>query len=178
MPDCPQLAFAVEKGDVEAPNAHMVEALRKAKWPPQRQATECERGPDWSPRKILHKPNPNALKGTGTCKPEGELAVLKSAARGNLEGKTPHNEGEPSWEDLQTHRDLISSSVLIAFRSDGLALSGCRRWQSCVQRPTPRGRLGWPLGSSGAGPSPLLSKLSRFPTCLCLVCLMYIDSIW
>ena len=65
---------------------------------PPGQATEREHGPDWLLQSILCKPNMNALKGTGTCKPEGELAVLKSAARGNLEGKTPHNEGEPSWE--------------------------------------------------------------------------------
>jgi hypothetical protein len=82
MPDCPQLAFAVEKGDVEAPNARTVEAQRKAKWPPQKQATERERRPDWSPRRIVRKPNPNALKGTGTCKPESEFGRLEERRSG------------------------------------------------------------------------------------------------
>ena len=38
--------IAVEMGDAEAPNLRTVEAKRKAKWPPQGQATEQRRGPD------------------------------------------------------------------------------------------------------------------------------------
>jgi hypothetical protein len=74
----------------------MVEAQHKAKWPPPGQATEREHEPDWSPQSILHKPNMNTLKGTGTCKPEPEdkLAVLKSATPGNLEVKMSYTEGE------------------------------------------------------------------------------------
>src|SRR5712672_2213741 len=96
MLDCPQLALTGEEGDIEAPNARMVEAQHKAKWPPPGQATKRECRPDWSPRSILRKPNTNALKGTGTCKPEpeDELAVLKSTAPGNLEVKTSYTEGE------------------------------------------------------------------------------------
>jgi hypothetical protein len=46
MLGCPQLTFAVEMGNVEAPNPRMVEAKRKAKWPPREQATEHKRGRD------------------------------------------------------------------------------------------------------------------------------------
>ncbi len=51
---------------------------------------------------MLRKRDPNALKGTGSCKPaEGELDnVLKSAAAEDLEGKMWHIEGEPSWKGL------------------------------------------------------------------------------
>jgi hypothetical protein len=38
--DCSQLEFAVEMGDIEAPNPRMVEAKRKAEWPRE----------DWQPR--------------------------------------------------------------------------------------------------------------------------------
>jgi hypothetical protein len=99
MLGCPQLAFA-EMGDVEAPNPRTVEAKRKAKWPPRRQATEHKRGPDWLPREVPYERDPNHLKSTGTCKPEGELAILKSAAPGHLEVKTWYIEGEPSLEGL------------------------------------------------------------------------------
>jgi hypothetical protein len=44
--------------------------------------------------------HPNVLKSTGTCKPEGELAILKSAAPGHLKVRTRYIEGEPSWEGL------------------------------------------------------------------------------
>jgi hypothetical protein len=37
---------------------------------------------------------------TGTCKPEGELAILMSATLGHLEVKTWYIEGEPSREGL------------------------------------------------------------------------------
>jgi hypothetical protein len=83
---CPQLAFVVKMGDVEAPNPFTVEAKRKAKWPLRRgQATKRKRGPDWPPREMLYECDPNILKSTGTCKPDGELAILKSAAPGHLE---------------------------------------------------------------------------------------------
>ena len=51
---------------------------------------------------MLRKRDPNALRGTGSCKPaEGELDnVLKSAAAEDLEGKMWHIEGEPSWKGL------------------------------------------------------------------------------
>ena len=73
--------FAVETGDIEALNLCTVEAKRKAKWTPQRQATEDMRRPNWPPC------DPTTLKGTGTCRPEGELAI-KSAASRHLEAKT------------------------------------------------------------------------------------------
>ncbi len=87
MLGCPQLALAVEMGEIEAPNPRTVEAKCKTKWPPRGQTAERERVPDWSPREVLHKCNPNVLKSTGNCKPEGELAALKSAAPWDLEGK-------------------------------------------------------------------------------------------
>jgi hypothetical protein len=62
----------------------MVEAKRKAKWPPRGQATEHKRGPDRLPREVPYDRDPNDLKSTGTFKPEGELAILKSAAPGIL----------------------------------------------------------------------------------------------
>ena len=34
MPSCPQLRFAVEEGDIEAPNPCTVEAMCRTKWPP------------------------------------------------------------------------------------------------------------------------------------------------
>jgi hypothetical protein len=70
--------LAVEMGDVEAPNLRTVEAKRKAKWRPRGQATEQKHGPDWLPREVPYLRDPNNLKSTGTCKPEGELAILKS----------------------------------------------------------------------------------------------------
>ena len=91
---CPQPVFAVEVGDIEAPNPDMIEAQCKAKWPPQVLATECKCGPDWSPQEVLHKHNPNVLKGTGTCQPMVEPAILKSATAGHPEMETPHREGE------------------------------------------------------------------------------------
>ena len=100
MLDCPQPVSAIEKGNIEAPNSSMVEAKRKAKWPPRRLATEPECGPDWPPRASPHGRNPKAPKGTGTCKPEDELATLKCAAPGYLEGKTSYSEGEPLWKGL------------------------------------------------------------------------------
>jgi hypothetical protein len=83
MLGCPQLVFAVEMGDIEAPNPRTVEAKRKAKWPPRGQATEHKHGPDQPPREVLYR---CVLKNTGTCKPGGELAILKRAAPGYLEG--------------------------------------------------------------------------------------------
>ena len=94
----PQLVFAVEMGNIEAPNPGMVEAQREAKWPPRVLATERERRPDWSPREVLHKHNPNVLKGTGTCKPVVEPAILKSTAPGHPKMETPHREGEHPWK--------------------------------------------------------------------------------
>ena len=44
IPSGSQLAFIIEKGDVGAPNARTVEAMRKAEWPPQGQTTERESG--------------------------------------------------------------------------------------------------------------------------------------
>ena len=92
--DGPQPVFAVEKGDVEAPNPGMVEAKRKAEWPPRGLATEPEYGPDHPPREALCERDPNVLKRTGTCKPECEPTTLKSAAPGHLEVKMSHSEGE------------------------------------------------------------------------------------
>ena len=97
---CPQLALAVEMGNIEAPNRCTVEAKRKAEWPPRGQATEHKRGPDRPPRKVPYKSDPNVLNGTGACKPKGELDVLKSAAPGHLEVKTWHMEGGPSGKGL------------------------------------------------------------------------------
>ena len=58
---CPQLVFVVEKGNVEAPNmsTRTVKAKRLALM------RGAVRGP-------------NVLKSAGTCKPEGELFILKS----------------------------------------------------------------------------------------------------
>jgi len=75
------LTFAAEMGDVEVPNPCTVKA-------PRGQATEGKRGFDRPTREVPYEGDPNVLKGTGTCKPEGELAVLKSTAPGYLEGKT------------------------------------------------------------------------------------------
>ena len=93
MPDYPQLGLEIERGEVEAPNPCTVEATRRTKWPPRGQATEDGHGPDLPPRKAPCERDPNTLKGTGTCKPEGELAILKSAAPGQLEVKVRTREG-------------------------------------------------------------------------------------
>ena len=92
---CPQLAFAVEMGDVEAPNVRMVEARHEARWPLRRLATEhergpnqppreapYERGPDWPPE-TSYEHDPSILKSTGNCKPEDEPATLRTAAPGH-----------------------------------------------------------------------------------------------
>ncbi|KAF8491208.1 hypothetical protein F5888DRAFT_1737803 [Russula emetica] len=92
--DCPQLALAVEMGNVKAPNPCTVEAKRKAKWPPRGQATEQKHGPDQQPREVLYECDPNVLKRTGTCKPEECRSCWAS------EVKTWYIEGEPSWEGL------------------------------------------------------------------------------
>jgi hypothetical protein len=76
--NCLAVKMAVEMDDIEAPNLRTVEAKRKAKWPPQGQATEQRRAPGLLPREMLYECDPNDLKSTGTCKPEGELAILKS----------------------------------------------------------------------------------------------------
>ena len=60
----PQLTFAVEMGDVEAPNPHTVEAKRTAKWPPRGLATEHKRGPDQLPREVLYE---DALRHAERC---------------------------------------------------------------------------------------------------------------
>lgn len=49
---------------------------------PARTASRTRGVPDWSLRGVLRKPN--VLKGTGTCKPESELAALKSATPAHL----------------------------------------------------------------------------------------------
>ena len=56
---CPQHALTVEMGDVEAPNARMVEAKHEAKWPLQGLATEHERGPNQPPREVPYGHRPN-----------------------------------------------------------------------------------------------------------------------
>ncbi len=94
------LEFGVRMGNIKVPNPHTVEAKHKAKRPPQGQATEHRHAPEWSPQDVLRKHDPNVLKGTGTCKPEGVLTVLKSAAAEDLEGKIWHIEGKPSWKGL------------------------------------------------------------------------------
>jgi hypothetical protein len=76
-PACLAVEMAVKMHDVEAPNLRTVEAKRKAKWPPQGQATEQRHGPDQLPQEVLYERDPNDLKSTDTCKPEGELAILK-----------------------------------------------------------------------------------------------------
>jgi hypothetical protein len=68
-PACLAVEMAVEMRDVQAPNLRMVEAKRKAKWPPQGQETGQRRGPGLLPREVLHERDPNDLKSTGTCKP-------------------------------------------------------------------------------------------------------------
>ena len=100
MHGCPQLGLEVDEGDVEAPNPCTVEATRRTKWPPRGQATENGRGPAQPPRMTSRECDPNALKGTGTCKPKDEPAILKSAAPGHLEGKSWHREGEPPRKGL------------------------------------------------------------------------------
>jgi hypothetical protein len=47
-------------------------------WPYAWRGTEQKHGPDRLPREVPYKRDPNDLKITGTCKPEGELAILKS----------------------------------------------------------------------------------------------------
>lgn len=80
--------FGVETGDVEALNLCTVVAKRKAKWPPQGQATEDMRRPDWPLQGVGYECDPSLLKSTGTCKPEGELPILKSAGSRHLVVKT------------------------------------------------------------------------------------------
>ncbi|KAF8489659.1 hypothetical protein F5888DRAFT_1870139 [Russula emetica] len=75
----PQLTIAVRTGNVKAPDPCTVEAKRKAKWPPRVQATEHKHRPEWLPQEVPYRCDPDDLNGTGTCKPEDELAVLKSA---------------------------------------------------------------------------------------------------
>lgn len=94
MLKCPQLVLAIGKGDVEqdveAPIPCMVEAKRKAEWPPQGQATQHECGPDRpdrSPQKVPPEHDPNVLEGTGTCKPGCRPTTLRSADAGHLEGR-------------------------------------------------------------------------------------------
>ena len=77
---CPQLAFAVEMGDIEAPNAHMVEAKHEAKWPLQGLATEHECGPNQPPREAPYERGPDwppetlyVVMCTGTGNPRGFL---------------------------------------------------------------------------------------------------------
>jgi hypothetical protein len=104
-------------GDVEAPNPCTVEAKRKAKWPPRGQATEHKRGPDRPPRGVPYGCDPNVLKSTGTCKPEGELA-----APGDLKGKMWHIKEEASLESLvdpqptetpfQGHRTEVAAGIV------------------------------------------------------------------
>ena len=45
----PPACLCRRMGNVEAPDLCTVKAKRKAKWPPQGQATEDKRGPDWLP---------------------------------------------------------------------------------------------------------------------------------
>ena len=97
---CPQPVFAVEVGDIEAPNPGMVEAQREAKWPLQVLATKHECRPYWSPQEVLCKHNLNVLKGTDTCKPVVEPAILKSATPGHPKIETLHREGEHPWKGL------------------------------------------------------------------------------
>jgi hypothetical protein len=73
--------LAVEMGSVGAPNLRTVEAKHKAKWPPRGQATEQKHGPNRLPREVPYERDPNGLKGTDTCKPEGRPAILKSGRR-------------------------------------------------------------------------------------------------
>ena len=70
--------MTVEMGDVQAPNLRTVEAKRETNWPPRGQATEQRHGHGQLPREVLYERGPNNLKSTGTCKPKGELASLKS----------------------------------------------------------------------------------------------------
>jgi len=86
----PQFTIAVEMGEIKTLNPHTIKAKRKAKWPPQGQPTECEDRPDWSPRGVLHKHDWYALKGTGTCKPEDEQVILKSAAHRKRKQQIAH----------------------------------------------------------------------------------------
>lgn len=59
--------FCSEMGDVEVPNPETVEAKRTAKWPPQGQAIEHERGPDRLPRgAVLYERDPNDLSRSWT----------------------------------------------------------------------------------------------------------------
>lgn len=68
--------------DSEAPNPGMVEARRKAEWPARGPATKRECGPDQPPRETQYERDRKVLKSTGTCKPEDELATLKTTAPG------------------------------------------------------------------------------------------------
>ena len=103
---CPQLGFEVEVGNVEAPNPRTVEAKRRSKGPPQRHATEGERGPDQPPQGVPHEHDPSVLKDTGTCKPEGVLTALERADPGRLEGGMSHHEVEPPVLKDATPEDL------------------------------------------------------------------------
>src|SRR5450631_1525948 len=93
MLGCSQLAFAVDMGDVDAPNPCTVEAKRKAMWPLRGQATEHKHGRDQPPRGAIQV-HPSVLKSAGTYKPEGELAILKSAAPGYLKVRAWYIGGE------------------------------------------------------------------------------------
>ena len=87
------LKFGVRMGNIKVPNLHTVEAKHKAKQPLRGQATKHRHAPEWLLQDVLCKHDPNVLKGTGTCKPEGVLTVLKSTAAEDLEGKIWHIEG-------------------------------------------------------------------------------------
>jgi hypothetical protein len=97
---CPQLANGVDMSDIEAPNLGMVEARCKAEWPTRGLATECKCRPDQLPQEVPHGHDAKALRIAGACKPEDELATLKSAAPGHLETKSWHKKGGLALEDL------------------------------------------------------------------------------
>ena len=63
----------------------MVEATRKAEWPPRGLATELECGPNPPSQEALRERNPNASKGQALASlTEGEPNVLKNATPGHL----------------------------------------------------------------------------------------------
>jgi hypothetical protein len=83
---CPQLAFAVEMGDVEAPNVRMVEARHEARWPLRRLATEHERGPNQPPREAPYERGPDWPPETSY---EHDPSILKSTAIASLRTSRP-----------------------------------------------------------------------------------------
>jgi hypothetical protein len=147
-------------GDVEAPNARMVEAKHEAKWPLRGLATKHECGPNQPPQEVPyeHRPywppetsyehDPSILKSTGNCKPEDELATLKTAAPGHPDMRSQHREGgiqegfgrpreaqqksralSPHEKKEKANKNKVSMVSIYYARAEGCHQRHCHCWR-------------------------------------------------